>query len=108
MSIQIDVLSHWGRAYHSIPDLDLDLSTEALRQTGEIVQDVYPEILVWPEVLAAEAYLYFLSEYLGITPEQAFLKTVRRCQEFILFLQDRMKKNEAKNVFKQSYAEALN
>jgi hypothetical protein len=108
MSRQTNVLIHWGRAYHSIPDLDVDLPIEVLDKLGARVQDAYPEILIWPEIVAAEAYLYFLSECFSVVPEQALLKTVRRDQEFILFIQERMKKHDANNACKQYYSEAIN
>ena len=109
MSKQNDVLIHWGKAYHSIPDLDImDLPIEVLGKLGARVQDAYPEILIWPEIVAAEAYLYFLSECFGVATEQAFTKTVRRDQEFIHFMQERMKKHDANNACKQYYSEAIN
>lgn len=108
MSRQTNVLIHWGRAYHSIPDLDVDLPIEVLGKLGTRVQDAYPEILIWPEIVAAEAYLYFLSECFGVAVEQIFSKTVHRDQEFIHFMQERMKKHDANNTCKQYYSEAIN
>lgn len=110
MSKQNDVLIHWGRAYRSIPNLDIDYSSAALKKFGDSVQDAYPEILIWPEVVAAEAYLYFLSERFGVTPGQALLKTVHRDQEFISFLRNMMNKHavKAKPCEQRCYVAAIN